>query len=351
MLFNNNYTMNNKINLECEYILLETLLDVYLRLSNEVYDNKISYEKLHERFIGESIFKKYVFYLVHYLRSYHGEKYYGLEINSQMKCRELWDNTYLKKEFYYIFFYDIHKYIYEICNMQGISDTKKIRIKKLSIELKHKKQKLWISQKKLSFMKNINKFLSDDLIEEIFSYFPNEDNIINFKTLNKNIKISINNTKDYYNSLGVRYDTLYCYSWKLMNIYNYRPEKNLITNYQILPYIFDHEIYFDASHGICDYCLYKIDYPRQKYLHDIVKNKLHRGNHSNFYNNWLKYQYYIICTNGRFTKRGGFISIYDRKNGYKINSYSSCKSHLVLRNNKSNWESFEKIWNKINNND
>ena len=140
--------MNTKINLECEYVLLETSLKEYIMISNDIYDKKIRYEKLHERFVSESIFKKYIFYLVHYLRSYHGEKYYGLEINEEMKCRDLWDNNYLKKEFDFLFFYDINKYIYEIFNMQGLSDKKKIWIRKISIELKHKKQKLWISKKK-----------------------------------------------------------------------------------------------------------------------------------------------------------------------------------------------------------
>lgn len=343
--------MNTQLNLDCEYILLESLLDEYVDLSNDVFDKKIHYEKLHERFVGESIFKKYIFFVVHYLRSYHGEKYYGLEITKEMKCRDLWDNDYIKKAFNYIFFYDIHKYIYEIYNIKGLSDLKKIRLKRINIELRNKRVKLWISKKRLAFVRRINNFLSDDLICEIFNYFPNEDNIINLKTIDRNIKISINNTKDYYNALGIDHETLYCYSWKLVNIYNFRPERKIITNYQVLPYIFNHERYFDECNGICDYCVHKIDFPRYRYLHDIVKSKYKKGHHSKFYNNWLKYQYYLISTNGRFTRRGGFISIYDRLDGYKINNYSPRKSHLVLKNNKSNWRELEKIWNKINNND
>ena len=125
----------------------------------------------------------------------------------------------------------------------------------------------------------------------------------------------------------------------------------MIHTYQILPYLFNHERYFDSCDGNCDYCLYKIDYPRQKYLYDKYKNDIRKGKHSNFYNNWIKYQYCLCSTIGRSQKRTGFISIYDRKNNYKKNIYPKYKSHLVLKNNISAWINFEKIWSKINNND
>ena len=63
------------------------------------------------------------------------------------------------------------------------------------------------------------------------------------------------------------------------------------------------------------------------------------------------FQYYLICTNGRISKRGGFISIYNRKKNYIRNEYNRNKSHIILKNNIDRWKNLNKIWLKINNND
>lgn len=288
------------------------------------------------------------------LRSYYGEKYIGLELSSTMTVQEILNNTAIFDYFKFLNYYDNDKYVYEIFNMVGVSDEKKIYLKRIKKELENKKIKLYYAKRKLAFVRRIDSFLSNDLIENIFDYFPNEENIINLKTIQSSIKISINNTKDYYETIGLDYHHIFCYSWKLINnpfTNNIRPNKNIIKVYQVLPYLFAHERYFDSCEGECDYCLYKIDFPRQKYLREKYKNDFRKGKHSNFYNNWIKFQYYLCSTIGRTSRRAGFISIYDRRNSYKKNTYPKYKSHIILKNNISAWKNFEKIWLKINNND
>lgn len=346
--------MNNDLNNEVEYITNNITLEGSIYLSNKVFDKMISYQDLYDYIKDLSFVKKYIFYIVHIMRSYYGEKYLALELTSTMNVKDLLEDVNVSEHFKFLNYYDNHKYVYEIFNMAGISDNKKIYLKRIQKELENKKIKLHYAKRKLAFVRRIDKFLSDDLIQNIFDYFPNEDNIIDLKTIKSSIHISIKNTKDYYTGIGLDYYNIFCYSWKLMNnsfLNQIRPNKKITRVYQILPYLFAHERYFDSCDGDCDYCLYKIDYPRQKYLYNKYKHDFRKGKHSNFYNNWIKFQYCLCSTIGRTSKRAGFISIYDRKNSYKKNIYPKYKSHLVLKNNISAWKNFEKIWEKINNND
>ena len=127
-----------------------------------------------------------------------------------------------------------------------------------------------------------------DLIETILDYLPNNRNIIHFKNTKNNLKVSVKITKDYYTSLGIDYNKIYCYCWKIHdnNVFSLRPDQNIVKTYQLLPYLFDHENHFDSCGGNCDYCSYKIDYPRVIYLINNLNNN-HKGKHSNFYNNWI----------------------------------------------------------------
>ena len=346
--------MNLNLNNDVEAIANNTTLEGSIFLSNELFDKKISYCEFYDIIKDLSFVKKYIFYIVHILRSYYGDKYLGMEVTSIMSVKEILDNDALQGHFKFLNYYDTHKYVYEIFNMTGVSDTKKIYLKKIKKELENKKIKLHYAKRKLAFVRRIDSFLSNDLIESIFDYLPNDDNINDLKNIKSSIYISIKNTKDYYDSIGLDYYNIYCYSWKLMNnafINHVRPSQRVIHNYQILPYLFNQERYYNSCDGNCDYCLYKIDYPRQKYLHDKYKNDMRKGKHSNFYNNWIKYQYYLCSTIGRCSKRTGFISIYDRKNYYKKNIHPKYKSHLILKNNISAWKNFENVWQKINNNE
>ena len=81
--------MNPVLNNDVEEISNNTTLEGSIFLSNKVFDKKISYCELYDLIKDLSFVKKYIFYIVHILRSYYGEKYLGMEVTSTMIVKEI----------------------------------------------------------------------------------------------------------------------------------------------------------------------------------------------------------------------------------------------------------------------
>ena len=352
------FLSRNSVNEDIKDILMNQEIHDYFIISDDLYEKKYNYSELYNLIVEYPFIKKYILFVVHYFKSIRGDKYYNFNIDGEMKIRDVWYNPYIMSVFNYLFCYNDNKFTYEILNIQGFSSIHKIKLEKYKKELDNKKIELFTSKQKLAFVSKVNNFLSDDLLEYICDNLINKEMILNLKNIKQNIKLSIKNTKSFYSIQHINYNDIYCYSWKFTNIIYkvnmlyLRPDISFVKNYQVLPFIFDHESNFDSCNGDCDYCVFKIDYPRQVYLYKKrLYNNRHKGKHSNFYNNWMLFQYYLICTNGRISKRSGFISIYNRKKNYIRNEYKRNKSHIILKNNIDRWKNLNNIWLKINNND
>ena len=115
----------------------------------------------------------------------------------------------------------------------------------------------------------------------------------------------------------------------------YRPNKYIIYNLQIQPYLFD-------KHP--DRCRYNIDFPRIRYLYKYYNNPI-SGQYSNYFNNYIKLLLNIYITRGinynniknKHYKNNKFILGFNRN--------SSKYNHIILKNNKSKWKQLIKIWN------
>ena len=174
--------MNVNLNNDVEYITNNITLEGSIFLSNKVFD-KLFLSEFYDFIKDLSFVKKYIFYIVHILRSYYGEKYMGMEVTSSMNVKEILDNDALVMHFKFLNYYDNHKYVYEIFSMNGISDSKKIYLRKITKELENKKIKLHYAKRKLAFVRRIDSFLSNDLIQNIFDFLPNDKHIIDLKTI------------------------------------------------------------------------------------------------------------------------------------------------------------------------
>ena len=355
------FSLHKSSNDDIMHIIMEQNIQQFVKISDDIYNKKYNYHKFYKYINRLEFIKKYILFVVHFSKSFKGEKYTNLKLYGEMKIKEIWANINISKKFKSLIFYNGDKFTFEILNMKGFS-TKYIRkIKNYELELKHKKNELFVSKQKIAFVKSINNFLPDDLLEYTCSYLMDNRKIINLKNIHQNIMIGVTNTKSYFDILqGENYNNIFCYTWKLSNdIYDVnlsylRPGISFVKKYQVLPFIFKHERYYDSCDGDCDYCNYKIDYPRELYLYKkhLYENR-HIGKHSNFYNNWILFQYCLHCTTGRVRKRSGFISVYNRTRGnrYYKNRYDKSKSHIVIKNNIDKWKQLENIWSKIKNND
>ena len=87
--------MNNDV----EYITNNITLEGSIFLSNKVFDKKISYQDFYDLIKDLPFVKKYIFYIIHILRSYYGEKYMGMEVTKSMNVKEILDNECFKNAF------------------------------------------------------------------------------------------------------------------------------------------------------------------------------------------------------------------------------------------------------------
>ena len=338
-------------------IILNINPEHFYIFSDKLFLKEFTYTQLFNELRSMPYMKKFFFYIIHYYNSFKGENEKINNINKQLKkpiksLKFIYDDNELIQHFNYLLYYNDDKMTYELFHMRGFSRDYKIRYNYLQKELKEKYLELYISKKKLEVSKNLNKYLSDDLLESICNFFPSKKDIINKKNVKENIKISIANTRRYYNDNNINPEDSYCLNWRYNGgIYGfYLPENSIRKFYQILPFLFNHDRYFDECYGDCEYCLYKIDYPRKMYLYYETLGKM-KGKHCNFYNNWMFFLYNLCCTPGRSTTRTGFVSIYDRRKNYKRNGFVKYKSHPIIKNNISEWKRLEKVWNKIRYND
>ena len=330
----------------------------YYIFSDKLFLKEFTYDKLFYEIRLMPYMKKFFLYIIHYYNSFKGEN--EMEHNNNIifkkpikSLKEIYERNEIIEQYNHLLYYNDDRMTYELYNMGGYSRDYKLHLKWLDYILKDKYLEIYISKKKLLVSKCLNNYLSDDLLESICEHFLTRNDINKKKNIKENIKISVQNTKRYYIDNNINYNNSFCINWRYnYGIYGYYlPEIEIIKYFQILPFIFNHEEKFDDCSGDCDYCDYKIDYPRKMYLYFRTLNKL-RGSNSNFYNNWIIFIYNLCCTPGRSISRSGFISIYNRTNkNYKKNGFKKYKSHPILKNNISNWKQLENIWEKVRYND
>ena len=343
---------------DIQEIVLNIDPEQFYNLSDKLFLKEYTYEKLYNELRLMPYMKKFFLYIIHYYNSFKGEKEEINNVNKQLKkplksLKAIYENNILVENFNNLIYYNDDKMTYNLYHMKGFSREYNLYLKQLKKELKDKHLEIYFAHKRLLVSKCLNNFLSDDLLESVCNYFITDKDIINKKNIRQNIHISIKNTKKYYEDNNINPDDAYCINWRDNGgIYGfYLPDISIRKYYQILPFIFNHEEYFDECYGNCEYCFYKIDYPRKMYLYYQTLAKM-KGERSKFYNNWIFFMYNLCCTPGRSCSRTGFISIYDRNNKfYKKNSFAKYKSHPILKNNISNWKKLENVWSMVRYND
>jgi len=325
-------------------IIRDTNINEFIEYSNNLFDNKLSFEDIYKYISLLQPIKKYILFIVHFIRSYKGEKKYNYAIHKYIKCKFIIDDSILLNDFKHVYYLNDYMLTTILLNTKGASSEYKLLINYYNYILNKNKLNLLISKQKLNYSHSLNKYLSNDLIEKICEeYIISNYNIILKKVINECIFITKNQYIKYYR-LFDKPNRVYGKSWNFDNYLsnkNFRPCSYIIYNLQILPYLFD-------KHNIdckCDRCLYNIDYPRIRYIFNHYNNPI-SGHYSNYFNNYIKLILNIninrgLNYNNKYNKHhynNDFILGFHRKDKkYK---------HIILKNNTSKWHQLIKIWNQ-----
>ena len=95
--------MDNIFFSDIKNIILDTSICEFLILSDKLFENEISYLDFHKHITNYQPIKKYVFYIIHYIRSYRGIKEYNYFLNKDVKLRNIIENNILNYNFDYVF--------------------------------------------------------------------------------------------------------------------------------------------------------------------------------------------------------------------------------------------------------
>lgn len=335
--------MNNIFFDDIKNIILNTPIKHFIKLSDDLFDKKYSYGNLYKIISELQSIKKYILYLIHYLKSYKGIKKYDYSLGPETKIKELLNNNLFKTDFNYIFFMNDHMISHNCFSMKGESTRYHNILKYYSKILNKNKLNLLIAKRKLIYSYSLNKYLTNDLIEKISeNYIISNNNIIYKKTINENIFMSKRLYISYYKMFD-KPNSIYGKSWNFDNYQSYkifRPKYRIIYILQILPYLLDNH----TNDCRCDRCIYNIDFPRIIYLLRHYDNPI-SGHFSNYFNNHIKFILYLAFTRGinykntinkhHYTK--SFIFGFPHLKNYKY-------KHIILKNNKSNWKQLTNLW-------
>lgn len=336
--------MNNIFFSDIIHIIRETNINTFIEYSDNLFDKLISYENLYNYIISLQSIKKYILYVVHYIRSYIGNKKYNYCLHKNLKCKTILDDININNNFHYVFFLDDHMLCNLLIRLNGASTNYKRKINYYNYILNKNKLNLLISKRKLHYTFVLNNFISNDLIEKICEdYIISNNNIIYKKVINECIFLTKNQYINYYKTFD-KPNRVYGKSWNFDNYLcnrKYRPNKYIIYNLQIQPYLFDKH----PGNCECDRCRYNIDFPRIRYLYKFYNNPI-SGQYSNYFNNYVKLLLNIYITRGinynniknKHYKKKKFILGFNRN--------SSKYNHIILKNNKSKWKQLIKIWNQ-----
>ena len=226
-------------------------------------------------------------------------------------------------------------------NMKGESTIKQKRLKYYTFIIKSRKLNLLLAKQKLIYLRSLNNYLPDDLIEKIIEdYIISNNNILYKRVINECIFITKKQYIKYY-KLFDKPNNIYGRSWNFDNLNSnkiIRPHYKIIYNLQILPYLFDKH----SNKCNCDRCLYNIDFPRIRYLLDKYNNP-QTGHNSSYYNNYIKFILYCHITRGlnyinfknKHYHKNNIILGFNRNNKFQ---------HIILKNNKSKWKQLTNLY-------
>lgn len=322
--------MNNIFFSDIKFIILESTIEPYIYLSDKLFDKKINYISLLNIIKDFQPIKKFIFYVIHYLRSYKGIKKYNYFIIKNLKCKTIIYDTKLCSELDFIFYLTDDMICFNCIKMNGESTKYKTKLRYYNHILKYNKLNLLISKNKLNYFKCLNKFLPDDLIYKIIeNYIISNNNILYKKVINECIYITKNQSIKYYKAYD-KPNNIYPTSWNMNNTYRIvRPSYYIVYSLQVLPYLFDKH----NTNCTCDRCIYNIDFPRIRYLLNKYYNP-HSDHYSNYYNNYIKLILYINSTYGINYKSKNSIFYYKNKFNLGFNKNKKY-NHIILKNNKS----------------